>query len=412
MADDELIATKASTVGDWSNLPVHIVIKILRHLGMTDAYKASLTCRAWFDAFRQPQIWRTVEFSFCRGTPEDERFLRALDEYGQHFRNVTLRIDQGDKENRRLGVHFLTSLAQTRQGQVRQLKLDFVGTNPLFYGGQEFVDALRILFNTAAPNEAGQKSKHEFEYVDLSRAPVMYTDELFLSLSLNHFSSLRYLNIQTKQFICKIHPECMLTVAEWCKKLIDLRVCHSSLSNEVLMAFASQEGDRVPLKHLSILCRRQEKYFHHDLTELTWLGLVASSPNLAVTLKFDTTCPLEKAREIMKPPIPVRHLFMEMYTNAHEIALATEYYHRTLNKLVVQARQSPLLESALIDAAAWCRQLRSLHVMCLLEEVTVQEILHRRPELAANKKNYTLKFQLEAHPWVTDEILDELPTYA
>nr|KAG5685716.1 hypothetical protein BaRGS_027981 [Batillaria attramentaria] len=196
----------------------------------------------------------------------------------------------------------------------------------------------------------------------------------------------------------------MLRLVTRCRKLKDLRVFHLSLTDEVLLAVA--ETEEPSLQHLSIIFRRDTKY-QHDLSSEAWSVLVKKIPRLRVTLGFDHTCPLNRISEVMKAEIPVTTLRLETFTRIYEeVNQATTFYHKTLEKVVLQTRNSEELERALIRMAENSPRLRCLKVFCVLRPEAVERILELLPDMKRSG-NYILKSQMEEGPWVVGVETDE-----
>lgn len=391
----------------WTSIPNPILTKILKYVktfSWKDFENTSLTCRHWYSAVNSFEVWKDINVTFISPTDHQCNQLKLLKLFGSFFENLIVRIDQSQPENRRLSVEFLKNLANIENRRLQKVTICFVGENPLFYGGQEFVEALHFLFGppTTTP-------KNSFVFVDLCKLPVKYADEVFYSLTANHCLTLTYLDLQNKQLICQLTPTCVRKLVDSCKSLSDLRISHSSASNEILKHFS--EGNRKRLNHFSLLCRRQDKYEGIDLTDESWCLLVKSNPNVKVTLKFDYSCTVNKMIEIMKPAIPVYHLFLECYCTPLDIFNAGDYYRKTLRKLVVQAKTNPDLNSVMIDVAQMCPNLKFVHIMCVLEQSTIDRLYEIRPAIAEMCRNgkCTLKSVQQPHPWVSDEILDDIP---
>jgi hypothetical protein len=133
------------------------------------------------------------------------------------------------------------------------------------------------------------------------------TDDVILRFA-HHFATLNYVNLQNKQLICQVShlllenvqssnvdgglqfsPVSLLPLVSEASQLRDLRVCLVSMSNEMLRKLAQHRA----IRHLSLLCRRQEKFEHSDLGADEWDQLVAATDEqLAVTLRFDCACGL------------------------------------------------------------------------------------------------------------------------
>lgn len=293
----------------------------------------------------------------------------------------------------------LRSLADNLQRKLTSLTVRFLGQNPLFYAGHEFVTELKLLFDFARLPAV----PHFLTDIDLSGLDVAFDDTLFDALAENQ-PQLESLNIQNKSLICKVSPFCMLRLVSQCRKLKDLRVFHVSLSDEVLLALARPEEPC--LRRLSIVFRREAKYTE-DLSSEAWLALVNKIPKLSVMLGFDHTCPLHRISDLMKAEIPVTVLRLETFTHiADEVNQATTFYHKTLEEVVLQTRNSEELSRALIRLAEECSRLRTLLVYCVLNQSVVERILDLHPEMK-RRGSYILKHQMEEGPWVVGAETDE-----
>lgn len=382
----------------WSTLPDHIVVRILLHLDLTDRYNASLVCRSWQACFHQPYLWRYFHFRFLTTVdPQKDRmwgYSQCLAKHGHHLRSVRLSLDQGDVENRHHACRVIESLATTEGRQLAEIKIIFTGENPLFYAGAEFVAALKTLFGPTPPTIKAPRS--QIVHVDLSDLTVPFDDSVFMILAENH-PNIQSLNILNRMLICKVSPSSILHLVQKCRKLTRLMAYHCSLSDDILACFA--ESDRAPVEHLGIVCRREEKYSKTLASEL-WRDLVTASPSLRVSLGFDHTCPLIKVGELMLPEIPVRELRLETFTRIfEEVNLAAAYYAPTLEKLVLQTRNSDDLGTALINLTQTCKLLKSIYVYCVLKREVVEEILASSP-LIRETKDYILKWTADPEPWV------------
>lgn len=376
---------------DWSRLPDDVIVQILSFLSMKDRFSASLTCRAWTEAFDAPLLWQHVTFWFF--LPSHGKTILGIDKHGKYFRRVYVGCNQSIKENRENACAVLEKLSTINRRKLTSLKIEFTGENPLFYSGKEFLDSLSILFGSPGTNIEPPVS---LLHVDLSGISVAYDDHVIDLLSLNN-KDLRSLNVQNKIIVCKVTPDCVLRLIRRCRKLRDLRLFHCSLSDDILKALA--DDDRENMEHLSLICRREEKY-GHDLTAEAWTVLIKKIPSLRVTLGFDHTCPFNLIQVIMKPEIPVRTLLLETFTRIYEeVNMAAEYYKNTLQKLVLHTRNSVALEDALLNIARNCHQLRSLLVYCVVSQETIDEIFRLHPDMQ-ERRTFILKSVEEPEPWV------------
>ncbi|XP_060063106.1 F-box/LRR-repeat protein 21-like [Ylistrum balloti] len=392
------MATNGYMVQSWSTLPDHIVVRILLHLDLADRYKASLVCQSWQACFQQPCMWRYFHFRFLstvnHNTDNIFDYNQFLAKHGHHVRSVKLTLDQSEEENRHYACRVIESLATTAGRQLTAICVTFTGENPLFYAGAEFVAALKMLFGPTPPTISPPLS--QIVHVDLSGLTAAYDDSVFTILADNH-PNLQSLNILNRMLICKVSPSAVLHLVDKCRKLTDLMAYHCSLSDDILACFA--ESDRTPVEHLGIVCRREEKY-NKTLTSEVWQDLVTAVPNLRVSLGFDHTCPFNRIKELMQPEIPVRELRLETFTRIfEEVNIATAYYSPTLEKIVLQTRNSDELGAALLNLARDCKLLKSMYVYCVLKKEVVEEILVSSP-LLKEHKDYILKWKADPEPWV------------
>ena len=376
---------------EWQRLPDDVIVHILSYLPMNDRFNASLTCKAWSMAFEASFLWQHITLWFY--LPAHRRKIQAVKKHGRYFKSVRLGCNQSITENRINTCEVLEKIAATEQRRLTSIKIDFTGENPLFYSGKEFLDSLSILFG---PGTATMEPPVSLQHVDLSGLSVAYDDHVIDLLSLNN-KHLRYLDIQNKILVCKVTADCILRLVNRCRKLEDLRLFHCSLSDDILKALA--EDDRDNIKSLSVICRREEKY-GSDLTSEAWLALASKIPSFRVTLGFDHTCPFNLIPVIMKPEIPVKTLRLETFTRIYEeLNMATAYYKNTLQKVVLQTRNSVALENALLNLAEQCSMLRTLIVYCVVRQGTIDKIFDLHPDMR-ERGTYILKSEIEPEPWV------------
>ena len=383
--DTSSIMDVLQPTSDWALLPEHILTEIFSFLSVTSRYHCSLVCQTWSRGIQSSLVWSQFTFSF--NEPVNEKFVLAVSKHGHHMRHVSIELDQSVSCNRINACAVILGLAQLPERRIKTLRVTFLGENPLFYGGQEFVNALLVLFG---PPPQHCQMFNQLRDVDLGGLTVPYYDKVFITLANNH-RNIERLNIQNKILVCKVTPSCLIHVVQLLRKLRDLCVFNCSLSEDVLLAFT--EKDRAPLEHLSIKCRREEKY-SKDIGDAAWKAISGYLPDLRVTLIFDHTCPINKVSDVMKPHIPVVELQLETFTYIYdEVGQAAIFYKETLEKLVLHtpiSRNSPELNKSMILLAQGCTKLKALHVFCDLNKDTVDTILELHPIMKENK-SYTLK---------------------
>ena len=377
----------------WCTLPDHIIVTIFSSLSLADRYHASLTCSTWARSFDSVYLWTEFDFVFCK--PQDERLVRCAEQRSTVFKSVNIELDQSVAENRTNACRVIALLSETQQRSLSKVRVKFIGENPYFYGGQEFLTALSGLFGSGG---AGQLT-----VVDLSGMRVSINDELLDVLSANE-RRVERMYVENGVLVSRVTPACLLRVVRSCRRLTDLRVFGSSVSDDVLLAFTS--SDRAPLRRLSMLCRREQKY-GGDISGETWATLRDKLPDLRVTLKFDHTCPPDTVAAILKPEVPVSALRIETFTYIQEeVRRAANHYDDTLEVLVLLTpieRGTSALNDALLQLSSRCRQLRALHVFCVLDTSTIATILASHPVMEHNK-TYTLKSERGQQPWTPGDM--------
>jgi len=265
----------------WASLPHDILVVVLNQLVPCDRFSASLVCHKWNQCFHLSYVWSRFTFRFV--IPERAKCLQAIDGVGRFMQDVRIIVDQHESENRLNACNALVGLARLPERRIRLLKINFVGENPMLYGGQEFLDALNEFFQPSGETISVGSS---LRTVDLSGLNISVSGSLLKALWSNH-PQLTNLNIQSKALVCKVSPDDMLLLVINCKQLRNLSMFYCSLSDEVLTALS--KADRQPLKHLSLLCRWQDK-FTKDVSSASWSKLVQASPQLHATLAFDHSC--------------------------------------------------------------------------------------------------------------------------
>ena len=310
------------------------------------------------------------------------------------MKNVTIELDQGVKENRESACELIYKLSQLEERRLTKFVIKFRGENPLFYAGKEFLDALKALFEKPQENV---KIINPLIHIDVSELLVSFESDFVDIISENN-PNIEKLNIQNGTFVCKIPPKCVLRLVQRCRKLTHFSTFNCSLNEDVFLTFT--EEDRKPLEFLSIRYRREEKFLK-EIPSTVWTAVVKKNPNLRVTLHVDNTCPLLSIPTIFKPEIPVSELRLETFTIIYdEINVAASIYKHTLEKLILQTRPSKELNEALLNLSLTCLKLRALHVFCVLEKSTVEEILKLHPRMK-ERNAYTLKWTADPHPWQT-----------
>lgn len=366
----------------WQNLPQHILASVLRFLTADERLKVAYVCKSWWKCLQHPLAWQQSVATFL--VPIHKNMLRPISQYGHMIQDLKIEVDQSQSENRQNTCKALNILANNSKRELSSLTIQFTGHNPLFYAGIEFITELKLLLGCI-----GDRSEpfSQLTKLDLSGLDVAF-DRTLIDILSNYHHSLEFLNIQNKNLICKVPPDCIFLLVTNCKNLKDLRVIRVSLDDRIITTIALQEHPS--LRHLSVLFRHETKYTE-DLSSKAWAMLAEKIPSLQVTLLFDPSCPLHRICEVMKPEIPVTVLHLEACTHIYqEVNHATALYAKTLKELVLQTCSSEELEQSLLHLAATCEKLNSLVVYCVLPENIIQQIFQLRPEIRRTG-NYILK---------------------
>lgn len=373
----------------WENIPEDILILVFQYLGRRDRCKAALVCRRWRNCFYSPLLWHSFCFKFNNNcASKTSCYEEILANQGVYLRNVKLICEQGLKINRENACKLIEDFSKLESRRLQSFELIFAGENPLFYSGSEFTICLLKLFKPACN---GIRVATQLKNINLRRFPVAFSDSLFESL-IEHNPDLESLNIQNDSLVCKVTPRCIHNIVKQCKKLKSLSLHYTSISEEVILALT--EKDRVPLERLSVKCRREEKYARDVISGETWLQLKRNVPNLRVTFVFDTSCPMFKVDEILKPEIPLYNLILTVQARVvDQIYFVIQNFYETLERFVVSTTNSEELETALILLASQCNHLRELCVwQCYISQETKRKIL----ELCPNLVKCVLKVKGEA----------------
>ncbi|ESO84865.1 hypothetical protein LOTGIDRAFT_131489, partial [Lottia gigantea] len=321
--------------------------------------------------------WRYYTFTFK--TEDDTAQLDVVKQNGHLMKSVSIVLDQKEKFNRENACEVLNILSNLGNQRVSILILKFVGENPLFFSGIEFVKALKSFFS-AKNQDDDTGSLLEVDvgclWVDL--------DKEFLEILSSHHKNLESLNIQTEIMISKVHPAYIMNLLDNCKRLKNLSLFYINLSDEVLEKLVEEGRD--PFDHLSIKCRHQDNY-SNIISKSSWKTLTEKWPNLKVEIIFDPNFSQDKFSQILCPEIPVNDVNLEMYSDvSKELNFIAENYPRTLENLTVYAEPSKYVEESLMAIARNCQKLSSLYVYCTISEDVTEQILELYPGLRESKQ--------------------------
>ncbi|XP_063294050.1 F-box/LRR-repeat protein 8-like [Pelobates fuscus] len=365
----------------WEDMPQEILAQIFYYLPLGDRRTVSHVCQSWACGVASPTVWYYTEISF--GSEEELLTLDGLEHFLVQIKQIKIVFDQSKEANRNSVSEILDCLAKEKN-KLKSLTIVCCGENPLFYSGQEVLESIM--------NLCRKESHGDLQNIDLRKLPFTFSDG-FVRLIATGNPNLRSLHINNGTLVCKITPETLKAVLEFCPKLTVLGTFCSSLSEDVFCEL--MKPCRPPLMCLDILCKRLDKYTH-SISDDAWGELCLHHPTLRVDLEFDHTIPAWKIRRTLQPNIPVSTLqFNACNEMMNHIRFVTNHYWRTLNKLVIRTISSSDLDSALIDLATKCGVLEEIHCYCLVGTQVIQAFLKHCPRL----KKYTLKIIKEKHPW-------------
>lgn len=358
----------------WENLPEHIVVRIFSFLRLSERSTASQTCKHWREFFNSPVLWQTFQFKF--DDSKEFKYGKCLENHGQYLRKVEIHCQQEEKINRESACTLIRKLSAMKVRRLEKFTIKFLGENPLFYAGHEFIDCLRDLFDKP---KSDSQVQIPLKSVDLCKLPIAYSDDLINLLAENN-PDLESLNIQNASLICKVTSGCIENVVDKCRKLKSLALHHTSITEEIMLSLT--EDNRAQLEHLSIDCRREEK-FGKVITSDVWQKVRHEMPSLRVTLAFDCSCPMFKVDAILTPEVPVKDLRLEVMSRVvSQVYFAAVNYSETLERLSISTTRSEELEQALIYLVTKCHKLSELYVFqCCISPETKQKILEIRPQM-------------------------------
>ena len=379
---------------DWANLPQPALVRIFSFLCALDRCRVGGTCRNWWDSLDNPALWKTLKCGFF--FPVHGHVLKCVELYGKFINDLTIVLNQSQSKNRENALAIFSMLTQLDHIRLKSITVQFKGDNPLFYSGQEFIQALSSLFMKMSLQAYNHRS---LRYLNFSEMQANL-DASFISHITISSPQLEYLNILNKMIVCQV-PECSIVdLVKKCTRLTELHLFYESLSDEVFSMF-SQPG-RQPFRKLGIVCRRADKY-GIGISREAWTTLVSANPNLKVELGFDHTCPLFRISEILMPGIPVQELYFATFTRiASEMELARLYFNETLEVLVVNTKPDEEFEQALLALARSCKKLSTLYIYGVLKKEVVEEVLSLLPNVKT-KGSYILRWEMDPEPWTVGE---------
>ena len=111
-----MFADNTMTLGNWSELPDHVVARILSHLNLQEKYLCCQVCKAWSEGFNHPDLWTTFTFDITRseGNIAYPNYLEGIQQHGHLMRNITVTINQAYECNRTLGHKVICELSEIR----------------------------------------------------------------------------------------------------------------------------------------------------------------------------------------------------------------------------------------------------------------------------------------------------------
>jgi hypothetical protein len=320
-----------------NDLPELVLLQIFSYLPIDERAALEETCKLWYRLLRNspslaftavvhlhalveepplpnshrlgrvlPRWTRQAREQTQKPTPIDARPYGYIQQYLKRFRHdikyLFIDIEQHDPSCRYALCELLNLFGPERCVEGRQIntfRLRFIGHNPLLMPSKPIIRALKTFFQYNG-------TKHRQESLincDLSGLMISLDDDTVLTLAKNH-PYLRRLNLQDQSLVCILTPFCILQLIHMFCELEDLAVDMVSLSDEFLLMLAGNSHEemlvqKIPLKHLSIRIRREEK-FSDEIDAKLWQRFRQVYPNLKMTLNFGLTTPLHRMRAYMK----------------------------------------------------------------------------------------------------------------
>lgn len=372
---------------DWSSLPEPALVRVFSFLSFIERCRVSTVCSRWYQSFRSPSLWDTTRLTFRE--PQDEKLVEYVAWYGHLIKHLFVDVDQFDPQNREAACKVLRCLGKLPQRRLNSFTMTFIGVNPMFYSGAEFVECFKELFVVG--------DRPQFVSLDLSNVKFSINEDVVDIIAENN-PRIEKLNIQCEALICKVSPDCMKRTIQRCRNLRDVSIISCSLTEDVFRLFT--DDGREQLQHLSLMVRREQK-FAVPISSECWSVVRAHLPGLRVSLGFDSTCPMDVISLVLKPEIPVHSIKLAVYAPVEDsMFYIPVYYKETVETLILHPMGNQKFYTALEFVAKKCRNLRTLLVYCVLPEDLIDRILEMCPEMKA-RGTYILKSVAEPESrWV------------
>ncbi|BFZ13269.1 hypothetical protein BsWGS_16308 [Bradybaena similaris] len=368
---------------DWANLPDPILTQVFSYLSEVERCRVGATCKHWLQCLETPQIWRTFNCVF--DLPVHRKHVKCLEKYGHFVSRLTISIKYEQEENINNALAVLKHLSCLEKVRLSHLSVVFIGKY-FWLSDLHFGIALGKLFTKIGE----KKEKSTLKHLNLPSLAGYFNDQMISKISAT-CPNLEYLNILSDHVHINLYSNCMAILALKCRKIQELHLHYTHLSDGVLEALS--ETGRKPLQSLKIVCTLYDEY-DRDLSSAAWSRLVAANPDLKVALRFEYGCLPHCVSKIMKPEIPVQELCLATTmidpSFCLQINMAVAYYEHMLEKLVVKSSPSRELQESLLDAARRCRNLKALYVYCVLDKEVIDRILELCP-LMRDTRDYILK---------------------
>ncbi|BFZ13268.1 hypothetical protein BsWGS_16307 [Bradybaena similaris] len=387
---------------DWANLPDPILTQVFSYLSEVERCRVGATCKHWLQFLETPQLWRTFNCVF--ELPEDRKQVKCLEKYGHFISSLTISINYEQEKNKNNALAVLKHLSCLENVRLSHLSIVFNGSSA-WSGDCYFGKPLQKLFGIALQKlftKIGEKNeKSTLKHLNLPSFAGYFNDKLLDKISAT-CPNLEYLNFVSRVAFFKLYVNNMVMLVLKCRKIQELHVYFTHLSDDVLKALS--ETDRKPLQRLGVICTIDDE-FEHELSSAAWSTLLTANPDLKVSLKFEYGSLLKWPSKIMKPEIPVQELYLTttMFDPAIHLQInkAVAYYEQMLEKLVVKSSPSRELQESLLDVARRCKNLKALYVYCVLDKDVIDRILELCP-LMRDTRDYFLECSTDAMLRVTE----------
>ncbi|KAJ8028624.1 F-box/LRR-repeat protein 3 [Holothuria leucospilota] len=330
----------------WEKLPSNVLVRVYSFLNFWDRARASTVCCHWNSVFHLPELWRRFDFevtqettSYMKSTPRG-LVRQVLHQHKDHLRFVSISID-GHPLSAEIACDILSQLMNC---SIKTLELMSTAKPTLMMKKEKFVAALNVVI----------VNSQSISSLALSDTPV--DDPSLEVLAKQHHNSLTLLNMES----CPNASAIGITfVADQCRRLHQLTIDYSQLSDELLSSLCSEE--HVTLKYLRINVIKQEGQTETNfptISQDSWDTLARHSPDLSLVMYFYVVNDEDYAH-FFNYITPVTHVYFGRSVS-REVLGRLASHCPGLKELAICANGHEPLDMELLDIANRCKGLNSL----------------------------------------------------